>query len=136
MLALDTAPVRKPMPVAIINTPIACSTVARWRFICPNSEEICSTIKAAIRKGMPRPAESKGKPHNMSPPQPDRFRDRQPALPHQQRDSPEPEKMQAHHDDDDAGQDRELCGPGADQAADQGRAGTKQDEHGGETNHE
>ena len=57
MLTLDTAPVRKPMPVMIINTPIARSTVARCRFMRVNSDENCSTMKAAIKKGMPRPAE-------------------------------------------------------------------------------
>ena len=57
MLTLETAPVRKPMPVRIINTPIARSTLARCRFIFANSEENCSTMKAAIRNGMPSPAE-------------------------------------------------------------------------------
>ena len=57
VLAPVTAPVRKPMPVTIINTPIARSTLARCRFILANNEENCSTMKAAIRNGMPSPAE-------------------------------------------------------------------------------
>ena len=57
MLMAETLPVRKPIPVMTISTPIARSTVARCRFIRENSDENCSTIKAAIRNGMPRPAE-------------------------------------------------------------------------------
>ena len=44
--------------------------------------------------------------------------------------------MQAHDDDDDAGQDRKFCRPGADQAADQGGTGAERHEDGGKTQHE
>src|SRR6202012_4310974 len=54
---LETAPVRKAMPVTIIKTPIARSTVAKCRFMRANSDENRSTMKAAIKKGIPRPAE-------------------------------------------------------------------------------
>ena len=57
MLTEEMAPVRKAMPVITISTPIARSTLARCRFMRENSAENCSTINAAIRKGMPRPAE-------------------------------------------------------------------------------
>src|SRR5882757_9861720 len=57
MLTLDTAPVRKPIPVMTISTPMACSTLARCPFIRENSDENCSTMKAAIRNGIPSPAE-------------------------------------------------------------------------------
>ena len=82
------------------------------------------------------PAERKGKPHHVGAPQPDRFRRRQPSLAHQEADPRQPQEMQAHDDDDDAGEDRKLRRPGADQAADEGRAGTERDEHGGEAEHE
>ena len=45
------------MPVSTISTPIARSTVARCRFIRANSDENCSTMNAAIRNGIPSPAE-------------------------------------------------------------------------------
>jgi len=57
MLALVTAPVRKPMPVTTSSTPIARSTLTRCRFIRANRAENCSTMNAAIRKGIPSPAE-------------------------------------------------------------------------------
>src|SRR4051812_7949681 len=57
ILTADTLPVRKPIPVSTISTPIARSMLARCRFIRANSDENCSTMNAAIRNGMPRPAE-------------------------------------------------------------------------------
>src|ERR1035441_1336073 len=44
--------------------------------------------------------------------------------------------MQAHDDDDDAGQNRKLRRPGADQASDEARTGAERHEHGGKTQHE
>ena len=57
MLTAVTLPVRNPMPVITSSTPIARSTLARCRFIRANSAENRSTIKAAIRNGIPSPAE-------------------------------------------------------------------------------
>jgi len=57
MLTLETVPVRKPMPVTIIKTPIARSTLARCRLIRENSVENCLTMRAAIKNGTPSPAE-------------------------------------------------------------------------------
>ncbi len=62
-----------------------------------------------------RPAERKGQPHHIGAPQPDRLRHRQALLPHQNADPRQPEEMQAHDDDDDAGDDRQFLRPGAQQ---------------------
>ena len=48
----------------------------------------------------------------------------------QQRDRREAEEMQAHDDDGDAGDDRELVRIGAHQRADHAGAGAERDEHG------
>ncbi len=83
-----------------------------------------------------RPAECKGKPHHIGAPQPDRLWRRQPPLAHQEADPRQSEEMQAHHDDDHTGEDRELCRPGANEAADERRTGAKRHEHGGKAEHE
>jgi hypothetical protein len=57
MLMAETEPVRNPIPVMTINTPMARSTLARCRFIRENSDENCSIMKAASKKGIPSPAE-------------------------------------------------------------------------------
>ena len=72
------------------------------------------------------------KPHHIGAPQPDRLRHLQPLLPVQQRDRRQAEEMQPHDDDDDAGDDGERAGIGADQRADHAGAGAERDEHGGE----
>ena len=50
MLTEDMPPVKNTIPVMTISTPIARSTVARWRFIRENPVENRSTMKAATRK--------------------------------------------------------------------------------------
>jgi two-component sensor histidine kinase len=82
------------------------------------------------------PAEREGQPHDIGAPQPDGPRDRQPPVPHQQRDPRQPEEVQPHDHDHDAGDDGELSRPGADQSPDQRGAGAEHHEHGRKTQHE
>jgi two-component sensor histidine kinase len=82
------------------------------------------------------PAERKRQSHHIGPPQADGLGDGQPPFPHQEADPRQPEEMQAHGDDDDAGDNRKLGRPGADQCSDQGGAGAERHEHGGKSEHE
>ena len=78
----------------------------------------------------------KGKPHQIGAPKPTGLATCEAFLPHQPRNRREPEKMQAHDDDDDAGNDREFARIGAQHGADGAGAGAERDEHGGEAEHE
>ena len=60
-----------------------------------------------------RPAEREGKPHQISAPQADRLGDIEALLAHQPGDRRQPEKMQTHDDDGDAGDDGEFARIGA-----------------------
>ena len=56
-----------------------------------------------------RPAEREGEPHGIGAPQPDRPRHRGALLEHQEGEAGEPEKVQPHDDDGDAGDDAEFA---------------------------
>ena len=62
-----------------------------------------------------RPAEREGEPHHIGAPQADRLRRPRRASRGTSARSRHAEEMQPHHDDDDAGDDRELVRIGADQ---------------------
>lgn len=58
------------------------------------------------------------------------------VLAHQEADARQAEEVQAHDDDDDAGENRQLRRPGSDQPADQRSAGAERHEHRGKAEHE
>ena len=79
----------------------------------------------------------KGKPHQIGAPQADRLRPSPCTLfAHQQRDRRQPQKVQAHNDDDDARDDGELARIGAQQRTDDAGAGAQRHEDRGESEHE
>ena len=83
-----------------------------------------------------RPAEREGEPHHIGAPKPDRLCHVDPRLPVQEGDRGEPEEMQAHDDDGDAGDDRELVRVEAQHRADHAGAGAERDEYRGESGDE
>ncbi|SPP96842.1 protein of unknown function [Bradyrhizobium vignae] len=83
-----------------------------------------------------RPAEGESEAHDIGAPEADGLGDRQPSLAHQKADARQAQEVQAHDDDDDAGEDRQLRRPGTDQPADQRGAGAERHEHRGKAEHE